>query len=151
MRMIFKSVSYHVFLQNASAYPSVSIWLKVRRQYAKLVLTGGDPIIIVCFVSCLCGAVFVTIGLCARRMAKPMWFWSGSTVKPEEISDIPAYNRANCRMWIGYSLFFWLSALLALLGFPAAAGTVIFVGAIGGALALIPAYNRIYRKYAKKC
>ena len=92
----------------------------------------------------------MTLGLCTRRMTKPMWFWSGSTVKPEEISDIPAYNRANCRMWIGYSLFFWLSALLALLGFPAAAGIVIFVGAIGGALALIPTYNRIYRKYAKK-
>lgn len=106
--------------------------------------------IIMCFVSCLCASVFTAIGICARRMTKPMWFWSGSTVKPEEISDIPAYNRANGLMWIGFSAFFWLSALLALLGFPAAAGVMIFVGGIGGGLALIFVYNRIYRKYAAK-
>ena len=40
-------------------------------------------------------AFFTGLGIYAWRRKKPMWFWSGSTVSEEEISDIPAYNRAN--------------------------------------------------------
>ena len=35
------------------------------------------------------------ISLWAFRRKTPMHFWAGATVKPEEINDIPAYNRAN--------------------------------------------------------
>ena len=39
-----------------------------------------------------CSAVFTAIGVYAWHRKKPMWFWSGSTVKESEIADIPAYN-----------------------------------------------------------
>ena len=39
--------------------------------------------------------LFTALGIFAWRRKQPMWFWSGSTVSEKEISDIPAYNRAN--------------------------------------------------------
>ena len=39
--------------------------------------------------------LFTGISIYACRRKKPMWFWSGSTVKESEITDIAAYNRAN--------------------------------------------------------
>ena len=43
----------------------------------------------------LVSALFTGIGIYAWKRKKPMWFWSGSTVRESEITDIPAYNRAN--------------------------------------------------------
>ena len=43
--------------------------------------------------------LFTGIGIYAWKRKKPMWFWSGSTVKESEISDIAAYNKANGIMW----------------------------------------------------
>ena len=40
-------------------------------------------------------ALLTGIGIYAWKRKKPMWFWSGSTVRESEITDIPAYNRAN--------------------------------------------------------
>ena len=42
--------------------------------------------------------LFTGIGIFAWKRKKPMWFWAGSEVKASEISDVPAYNRANGRM-----------------------------------------------------
>ena len=75
-----------------------------------------------------------------------MWFWSGKTVDRDEISDIPSYNRANGKMWIGFSLIFWLSALLSILNIGAA-GAVMGAGMILGIPLLVVIYGRIYAKY----
>ena len=93
-----------------------------------------------------CALVFDAIGMYAIRRKEPMWFWSGTQVRKEEIADVPAYNRANGMMWIVYSLPYWAAGVLGLYGSSAGA-IVLFVGAIGGSLALVAAYNRIYRKY----
>ena len=94
-------------------------------------------------------ALFTGLGIYAMRRKKPMWFWSGSTVRPEEITDIPAYNRANGWMWIAFSGVFWLAAVLSLFRLPAA-GTVLIAGSILGIPALILAYSRIYARYRTK-
>ena len=44
--------------------------------------------------------LFTGLGVYAWKRKKPMWFWSGSTVSENEISDVRAYNRANGIMWI---------------------------------------------------
>ncbi len=75
-----------------------------------------------------------------------MWFWSGSTVKEREISDIPAYNRANGIMWICYSLVFWGSAVFGLFQLDAA-GAFLAAGTLGGIPVLIVVYKKIYAKY----
>ena len=91
-------------------------------------------------------AFFTGLGVYAMRHRKPMWFWSGSEVKPWEIKDIPAYNRANGWMWIVYSLGFWAAALLGLLHVPAA-GLFMALWCLGGIPVLVLAYKRIYKKY----
>ena len=91
-------------------------------------------------------AFFTGLGVYAMRRKKPMWFWSGSEVKPWQIRDIPAYNRANGWMWIGYSLGLWASAILGLFNVPAA-GILVMVVCVLGIPGLVITYNRIYKKY----
>ena len=98
------------------------------------------------FIMAPCSAVFTAIGVYAWHRKKPMWFWSGSTVKEGEIADIPAYNRACGRMWIAFSLPFWLSAFL---GFWNGIAAVVLTVAncIIGIPVLVIVYHRIYAKY----
>ena len=91
-------------------------------------------------------ACFTGLGIYAWKRKKPMWFWSGSTVKASEISDVPAYNRANGVLWLCYSGVFWLAAILGFFA-PEAAGVALAVGCVGGIPILILAYRRIYKKY----
>ena len=92
--------------------------------------------------------LFTGIGIYAWRREKPMWFWSGSTVKESEISDIAAYNRANGFMWISFSLVMWISTVLGAMNMKAG-GIFLMAGCIIGVPVLPIVYGRIYRKYKK--
>ena len=89
---------------------------------------------------------FTGLGIFAWKRKKPMWFWSGSTVNEWEITDIPAYNRANGIMWLCYSAVFWISSFLGILQLEAA-GAALAVGCLGGIPVLVIVYKRIYNKY----
>ena len=93
-----------------------------------------------------CSAVFTIIGIYAWNRKKPMWFWSGSTVEETEIADIPAYNRANGRMWIVFSLPLWLSTFLGLWN-EMIALMLLAVDLVIGLPVLMIVYKRIYAKY----
>jgi len=95
-----------------------------------------------------CSALLTGIGIYAWRRKEPMWFWSGSTVKEEEISDVRAYNRANGIMWIAFSIPFWISTAMGFRNMKAAGITMMIACAVGAPL-LIVAYRKIYRKYRK--
>ena len=56
-----------------------------------------------------------------------MWFWSGSSVKENEISDIRAYNHANGVMWIVYSLVLWAASLAGFWNGTAALTLIILI------------------------
>ncbi|MBQ9044816.1 MAG: hypothetical protein IJ112_02570 [Oscillospiraceae bacterium] len=101
-----------------------------------LICTGG------------CALVFTVIGIYAYRRKEPMWFWSGSTVRREEISDVKAYNHANGIMWIVFSVPFWASTVLYF-WHPELAVTLLVLACTAGLLALIFAYHKIYEKYRK--
>lgn len=88
------------------------------------------------------------IGVYAWRREKPMWFWSGSTVEESEISDIPAYNRANGIMWLSFSTIMWASTILGLMHMRAG-GILLIVGSVIGVPILPIVYGRIYRKYKR--
>ena len=105
-------------------------------------------IIIWLMITIPCSLLFAGMGIYAWRRKKPMWFWSGSSVREDEISDIPAYNRANGIIWIVYSRVFWVSAFMGLKDILAA-GIVLAVGCLGGIPLLALAYTRIYRKYKR--
>ena len=91
-------------------------------------------------------ALFTGLGIYAWKRKKPMWFWSGSTVKEREISDVPAYNRANGIMWISFSAILWISTFLGLFKLKCA-GICLIAGCILGVPLLPIVYGRIYRRY----
>ena len=92
--------------------------------------------------------LFTGLGIYAWRREKPMWFWSGTEVKESEISDIPAYNRANGIMWLAFSLVFWVSTVLGCLSMKS--GGILMLILCGVGVPLLPiVYGRIYKKYKK--
>lgn len=93
-----------------------------------------------------CSMLFSCIGIYAWHRKKPMWFWSGTTVKDEEISDVVAYNHANGLMWGLYSLIYWVSAVAGIWSSVIALGMVI-IGCVFGIPALVMVYKKIYAKY----
>ena len=106
-----------------------------------------DSIVMLCILVPL-AAFFTGVGIFAWTRKKPMWFWSGSTVKESDITDVPAYNRANGIMWICFSLIYWVAAVLGIFKIDAV-GVVIGVGTLAGIVALIFAYKAICKKYRR--
>lgn len=93
-----------------------------------------------------CSLIFGLIALWAFKRKDPMHFWSGSTVRPEEIRDIPAYNRANGIMWAIYTACMFLTGLLSLFGIVLGVVLLVIL-CVPGVFVLIVAYRRIYNKY----
>lgn len=94
----------------------------------------------------LCSLIFGVIALWAFKRKDPMHFWSGSTVRPEEIVDIPSYNRANGLMWAIYTVCMLVTGVLSL--FSIMTGAILLgIVCVPGMVVLIVAYNRIYNKY----
>ena len=92
--------------------------------------------------------LFTGIGIFAWQRKKPMWFWSGSTVKGSEISDVAAYNRANGIMWLVFSLIMWVSTVLGAMNMKAG-GILLTAGCIIGVPLLPVVYGKIYQKFKK--
>ena len=92
-------------------------------------------------------AVYGDWNLCMATQ-KPMWFWSGSTVKESEISDVVAYNRANGIMWLVFSLIMLVSAVLGAMNMKTD-GFLLIAGCIIGVPILPIVYGKIYRKFKK--
>ena len=111
---------------------------------------GGVPVerVLWLIVMIPIGILFTCLGIYAWRRKKPMWFWSGREVRETEISDIPAYNRANGLMWAAFSCVFWTGAFLGLFQLDIA-GIVVAVGTIAGIPLLVLVYKRIYSKYKR--
>ena len=92
--------------------------------------------------------LFTGLGIYAWRRKKPMWFWSGSTVEESEITDVPAYNRANGIMWLAFSAIFWASTILGCLRMKT--GGIVMLAGCALCIPILPfVYGRIYRKYKK--
>lgn len=107
----------------------------------------GNIIMLVCMW--FCAGLFLGFGLYARRREEPMWFWSGTTVPRDSVSDVPAYNQANSRMWIVYSLPWWLGGLVAL--FSALAAAIIALLACTAGLGwLLWFHGKIEKRYRKQ-
>lgn len=96
----------------------------------------------------ICAVLFFVIAHWARTRKDPMHFWAGSTVSSCSIGNIPAYNRANARMWDGVGAFFLLCGIFAV---PSSkwSGLVMGFGTLLGFPILIFFYSRIYKKYKR--
>lgn len=99
---------------------------------------------LVCFG---CGILFFAIGTYARKLEKPMWFWSGIEVSPSQITDIQQYNKENCLMWRLYSLWYFAAGLAEIWDTIIASLLLVLANTVGLAI-LIFSYKRIYTKYS---
>ena len=70
-------------------------------------------IILMTFINLLCAGIFYGIGVWAKNRKDPMHFYSGTTVDSRTISDIPAYNLENAKLWRTYSVPFFFCAVCA--------------------------------------
>lgn len=99
------------------------------------------------FIIALAAALlFTAIGVYAWRRKKPMWFWIEPEIAPASLTDVPAYNRANGKLWLAYSLVFWLSAPVCLIN-DTVGGLLMAILALAGLPVLAAVYKKIYRKY----
>jgi hypothetical protein len=91
----------------------------------------------------------VAIAVWSFKRDDPMHFWAGNTVKPDEIEDIPAYNRANGLMWSAYAVCLFVAGVLSL--FNTLAGVIsLSLICVPGVIIMMLVYRRIYGKYARK-
>ena len=103
--------------------------------------------IIIASACWLCSLLFGIIALWAFRRKDPMHFWSGSTVKPDEIADIKSYNRSNGIMWATYTICMATAGVVSL--FDTIIGVILMIIIIiPGIIVLIIIYNQIYKKYS---
>jgi uncharacterized protein YneF (UPF0154 family) len=93
-----------------------------------------------------CAIIFGSMALWAHKRKTPMHFWSGSKVHPDEITDIPAYNRENAMMWGAYAAFMVVAGLASL--FNSTVGiALLLIALLPGIIVLMFVYRRIYNKY----
>ena len=105
--------------------------------------------IIFAVISLMCAAVFIGIGVYAIKKKTPIHFWSGTTVKSEEITDVEAYNKENGVMWITYGATYVLAAILPLFFGSKIGAIILTLSCTLGLIILIIVYGRIYKRYRR--
>ena len=100
---------------------------------------------VICWV---CSLIFGVVALSGFKSRDPMGFWIGRAVKPDEIADIPAYNRANGLMWTIYAVCIAMTGIISI--FNIIAGIILF-GLIcaPGLFVVYFIYRHIYKKYKR--
>ena len=94
----------------------------------------------------LFAAVFIGIGIYSLKKKTPTHFWSVTTVKTEEISNVKSYNKENGIMWLVYGSTYIISAILSLFG-SIIAPIIVILSSTVGLIILVLVYQRIYMKY----
>ena len=112
-------------------------------------------VILMTFINLMCGGIFCGIGLWAKSRKDPMHFYSGSTIDPGTISDVPAYNQENAKLWMTYSAPFFLCAACAFCSIWAkvlmtVSIIVLVIASTFGGGWLVWKYSKIHKKYRVK-
>lgn len=106
-------------------------------------------------IGLFCGAIFTALAVRAFLAKKPVNFWAGSKIDPENVTDIAAYNRANGKMWLLYSIPYWIAGIAGLCNdlSPAASYIFLIVLILAGSIGLMRVllhYQKIAEEYIKK-
>lgn len=98
------------------------------------------------FINWVCAAVFSLIGFSCFKSKRPVGFYSGTTIRKEQVTDVRKYNFANGVLWSTYSVIFWLAGFCAF--FDAGIGMIFtIVGCTVGIIFLILGYGWIKRRF----
>ena len=109
-------------------------------------------IILMCFLNLMIAGIMYAIGLWAQNRKDPMHFYSGTTVDPKTISDIPAYNLEIAKMWKEYASAYllcgvfafgsiWLEALMTV------CIVILCISCTAGCGWLVWKYSKIHKRY----
>lgn len=91
--------------------------------------------------------IFMVLGICVINKKEPANFWTGQEVKPGEIGNVKAYNKALGLLWIGLSVLIWVTAIVGFV-FGGIVGTICMIATFVIGIPMLPViYNRIYAKY----
>ena len=101
--------------------------------------------IVMCTVSFGFAILFFSIGIYAKKLKTPMWFWSGTEVDASSITNVAQYNKANGVMWQLYSLWYFAAGAAELISTILSLILLILSGTAGIAI-LIVSYDRICKK-----
>ena len=109
-------------------------------------------VVLMTFINLMCAGIFCAIGIWAKNRKDPMHFYSGTTVDPRTISDIPAYNQECGQLWMTFSAPFFLCAACAFFSIWAevlmtVSIIVLVVASTVGIGWLVVKYGKIHRKY----
>ena len=102
--------------------------------------------IVLLAVTLLMGLVICINAIYHNMRKTPTNFWTGSVIKPEEITDVSAYNRANYLMWTVYLVCLALAGAVVFLNWIIGLIVYLVVVFLGVAI-MIVVYKRIYNKY----
>ena len=94
-----------------------------------------------------CSLFMLILALIVSKLRKPIHFFAGTSVEPKEISDIPAYNRANGLMWAAYGACFAVLGVVSLFVGSTAGIAILVILFTPGIFVLYIPYKRIYNKY----
>lgn len=106
---------------------------------------------IIIMLACCWGAAatFWGISRYALRATKPVNFWAGMEIDPKTVGDIPAYNRANAKMWQVYSVPCWLAGFVSIWS-SIACVVILGLACFPGLWLLTRHYRGIEEKYIHK-
>ena len=90
--------------------------------------------------------IFYFIGEYAKKTKKPMHFWSGDSIDPNNIKDIYEYNRANARMWKQYALSFLICSLVVYI-YPKLSIILFIINLFVGMVIMVMQYEKITKQY----
>ena len=100
-------------------------------------------------VSFGCAILFYYIGVYAQKLEKPIWFWSGTEVKPSQITDVKRYNKENALMWKVYSIWYFAAGASGIWS-AIALFILLLMSCSVGLVILVLWYQHIFKKYKVK-
>lgn len=101
------------------------------------------------FINWVCAMVFSLIGFSCFKAGRPVGFWSGISVRKEQVTDVRRYNIANGILWFSYSLIYWIAGICSFVNTGIGAIFTI-IGCTAGIVYLLIGYNIIKRKFFVK-
>ena len=91
--------------------------------------------------------IWLTMSVIAFSKKKPINFWAGDYMKPDEIVDVTAYNRANGVMWLVFGLMFVVAGVVEIVWHEYLGMLLLLLLCVPGFLVLMLCYQFIHLRY----